>query len=81
MAVTDSISVSAPSADLNRGDMRAQCSYESGYDTSNLQARPRVISFAPQFLVDDLARSITYNETLGFTFGEPWDRAASILTP
>lgn len=34
---------------------------------------PRVTSFAPQFLVDDLARSITYYEKLGFTFGEPWD--------
>jgi catechol 2,3-dioxygenase-like lactoylglutathione lyase family enzyme len=34
---------------------------------------PRVTSFAPQFLVDDLARSIAYYEKLGFTFGEPWD--------
>jgi catechol 2,3-dioxygenase-like lactoylglutathione lyase family enzyme len=33
----------------------------------------RVTSFAPQFLVDDLARSIAYYEKLGFTFGEPWD--------
>jgi catechol 2,3-dioxygenase-like lactoylglutathione lyase family enzyme len=32
-----------------------------------------VTSFAPQFLVDDLARSIAYYEKLGFTFGEPWD--------
>ena len=36
------------------------------------QARPRVTSFAPQFLVNDLARSIAYYEKLGFTFGEPW---------
>lgn len=35
--------------------------------------KPRVTSFAPQFLVDDLARSIGYYERLGFTFGEPWD--------
>ena len=35
--------------------------------------KPRVTSFAPQFLVDDLARSINYYEKLGFTFGEPWD--------
>jgi catechol 2,3-dioxygenase-like lactoylglutathione lyase family enzyme len=35
--------------------------------------RPRVTSFAPQFLVDDLARSIDYYRKLGFTFGEPWD--------
>ena len=34
---------------------------------------PRVTSLAPQFLVDDLARSIAYYERLGFTFGEPWE--------
>ena len=34
--------------------------------------KPRVTSFAPQFLVDDLKRSIAYYEKLGFTFGEPW---------
>jgi len=33
----------------------------------------RLTSFAPQFLVDDLTRSISYYEKLGFTFGEPWD--------
>ena len=33
----------------------------------------RVTSFAPQFLVRDLARSIDYYEKLGFTFGEPWE--------
>jgi catechol 2,3-dioxygenase-like lactoylglutathione lyase family enzyme len=31
-----------------------------------------VISFAPQFLVGHLARSIAYYQRLGFTFGEPW---------
>ena len=35
--------------------------------------RPRVTSFAPQFLVDDLQRSIEYYEKLGFTFGETWE--------
>ena len=35
-------------------------------------AKPRVTSFAPQFLVDDLARSMAYYEKLGFTFDEPW---------
>lgn len=35
-------------------------------------AMPRVTSFAPQFLVDDLARSIAYYQKLGFTFGESW---------
>ena len=37
------------------------------------EARPRLTSFAPQFLVDDLSRSIAYYEKLGFTFGEPWE--------
>ncbi|HET6233079.1 MAG TPA: VOC family protein [Longimicrobiaceae bacterium] len=35
--------------------------------------KPRVTSLAPQFLVDDLARSIAFYQKLGFTFGEPWD--------
>jgi catechol 2,3-dioxygenase-like lactoylglutathione lyase family enzyme len=35
--------------------------------------KPRLTSFAPQFLVDDLERSIRYYEKLGFTFGEPWE--------
>jgi catechol 2,3-dioxygenase-like lactoylglutathione lyase family enzyme len=38
-----------------------------------MSSQPRVTSFAPQFLVDDLARSIAYYQKLGFTFGEPWD--------
>lgn len=33
----------------------------------------RVTSFAPQFLVDDLERSIPCWRTIGFTFGEAWD--------
>jgi catechol 2,3-dioxygenase-like lactoylglutathione lyase family enzyme len=34
---------------------------------------PRLKSLAPQFLVDDLARSIAYyRDVLGFAFGEPW---------
>ena len=40
-------------------------------NTSTTQ--PRVTSFAPQFLVDDLARSIAYYRKLGFAFGETWD--------
>ena len=39
----------------------------------NLKGQPRVTSLAPQFLVDDLARSMTYYQKLGFAFGEPWD--------
>jgi catechol 2,3-dioxygenase-like lactoylglutathione lyase family enzyme len=35
--------------------------------------KPRLTSLAPQFLVDDLARSIAYYRKLGFTFAEPWD--------
>ena len=34
--------------------------------------KPRITSLAPQFLVEDLARSIAYYEKLGFAFGEPW---------
>lgn len=34
--------------------------------------KPRVTSFAPQFIVDNLERSITYYRKLGFTFGDPW---------
>jgi catechol 2,3-dioxygenase-like lactoylglutathione lyase family enzyme len=41
---------------------------------------PRVTSFAPQFLVDDLARSIAYYQRLGFTFGEPWEGFYAIGT-
>lgn len=35
--------------------------------------KTRVTSFAPQFLVDDLERSISYYQKFGFRFGEPWD--------
>ena len=35
--------------------------------------KPRVTSFAPKFLVDDLERSISYYQKIGFTFGEPWE--------
>jgi catechol 2,3-dioxygenase-like lactoylglutathione lyase family enzyme len=37
------------------------------------KTKPRVTSLAPQFLVDDLDRSIAYYKKIGFTFGEPWD--------
>jgi catechol 2,3-dioxygenase-like lactoylglutathione lyase family enzyme len=39
----------------------------------SLDATPRVTSLAPQFLVDDLARSMAYYAKLGFTFGAPWN--------
>jgi len=35
--------------------------------------KARITSFAPQFLVDDLDRSISFYEKLGFKFGEPWE--------
>jgi catechol 2,3-dioxygenase-like lactoylglutathione lyase family enzyme len=35
--------------------------------------KSRVTSFAPQFLVDDLERSIAYYRKIGFSFGETWD--------
>ena len=35
--------------------------------------KTRVTSFAPQFLVDNLERSIEYYQKLGFTFGEAWE--------
>jgi catechol 2,3-dioxygenase-like lactoylglutathione lyase family enzyme len=34
--------------------------------------KTRVTSFAPQFLVDDLDRSIAYYRKIGFTFDQPW---------
>lgn len=44
------------------------------------KTQPRVTSFAPQFLVDDLRRSMSYYERLGFTFGDPWDGFYAIGT-
>ena len=39
----------------------------------NTKTQPRLTAFAPQFLVDDLARSMTFYRKLGFVFGEPWE--------
>jgi len=39
---------------------------------ATLSTIPRLTSLAPQFLVDDLERSMTFYRKLGFTFGEPW---------
>src|SRR5687767_5281168 len=33
---------------------------------------PKLTSLAPQFLVDDLKRSIAYYQKMGFEFDEPW---------
>ena len=35
--------------------------------------KPRLTSFAPQFLVKDLDRSMEFYRKIGFEFGEPWD--------
>jgi len=35
--------------------------------------KARLTSFAPQFLVDDLHRSMAYYRKIGFAFGEPWE--------
>jgi catechol 2,3-dioxygenase-like lactoylglutathione lyase family enzyme len=40
---------------------------------TSTKTKPKLTSLAPQFLVDDLARSIAYYQKLGFAFGEPWD--------
>jgi catechol 2,3-dioxygenase-like lactoylglutathione lyase family enzyme len=40
---------------------------------TTIAKKPRVTAFAPQFLVDDLERSIAYYTKLGFAFGAPWD--------
>jgi catechol 2,3-dioxygenase-like lactoylglutathione lyase family enzyme len=37
------------------------------------RSKPRLTSFAPQLLVDDLARSIAYYARIGFVFDQPWD--------
>jgi len=46
---------------------------EGGQSMPNLEAQARLTSFAPQFLVDDLERSMAFYQKLGFTFGAPWD--------
>jgi catechol 2,3-dioxygenase-like lactoylglutathione lyase family enzyme len=42
--------------------------------------KSQVTSFAPQFLVDDLGRSIAYYRKIGFTFGEAWEGFYAIGT-
>jgi catechol 2,3-dioxygenase-like lactoylglutathione lyase family enzyme len=45
---------------------------------STTTMKARVTSFAPQFLVEDIDRSLTYYRKLGFSFGEPWDEFYAI---
>jgi catechol 2,3-dioxygenase-like lactoylglutathione lyase family enzyme len=40
---------------------------------SKTTIKARVTSFAPQFLVDDLERSIVYYRRIGFSFDDPWE--------
>ena len=40
---------------------------------STTTMKTRMTSFAPQFLVADLERSIAYYQKIGFSFGAPWD--------
>ena len=42
-------------------------------EEARVSHHPRLTSLAPQLLVDDLVRSMTYYQKLGFTFAEPWD--------
>jgi catechol 2,3-dioxygenase-like lactoylglutathione lyase family enzyme len=42
--------------------------------------KARLTSLAPQFLVDDLKRSIAYYRRIGFEFGEPWEGFYAIGT-
>jgi uncharacterized glyoxalase superfamily protein PhnB len=35
--------------------------------------KPRLTSFAPQLLVDDLDRAIAFYRQIGFEFGAPWE--------
>ena len=37
------------------------------------EVKPRLTSLAPQLLVGNLGRAMTYYERIGFTFSEPWD--------
>jgi len=46
---------------------------QEGASMTTTAIKPRVTSFAPQFLVDDLERSMAYYQRIGFTFDEPWD--------
>ena len=40
---------------------------------STTTTKTRLTSFAPQFLVEDLQRSIVYYQKIGFSFDAPWD--------
>jgi hypothetical protein len=46
---------------------------DRGESMSTTTMKARVTSFAPQFLVDDLERSIAYYQKIGFSFDEPWE--------
>lgn len=56
-----------------RGASRVETVADEETAMTTTTVEPRVTSFAPQFLVDDLERSIAYYEKLGFAFGKLWD--------
>jgi catechol 2,3-dioxygenase-like lactoylglutathione lyase family enzyme len=61
---------------VSEGRLKADtCGFDITEQTlmTTTKTKPRVTSLAPQILVEDLARSITYYQKLGFTFGEPWE--------
>ena len=67
------IRVTTKSLDASDGFHSLNTHSHDYYQNQAARHIPRVTSRAPQFLVDDLARSINYYEKLGFTFGEPWE--------
>ncbi|MEO7674582.1 MAG: VOC family protein [Pyrinomonadaceae bacterium] len=64
------------SSRITAGILAKKRAYNDGEKASmiNTKTSPRLTSLAPQFLVDDLDRSIAYyRDTFGFDFGEPWE--------
>src|ERR1700719_3814133 len=57
---------------------RAAATPRGQHEMGNHKGQPRLTSFAPQFLVDDLARSMTYYRRLGSACAEPWDGFSAI---
>ena len=56
-----------------RGGLRSPAVNQGkGVPVTNIAMKPRLTSFAPQFLVDNLERSIAHYNKLGFAFGDPW---------
>ena len=54
---------------------------EGSIGLPSVETRPRLTSFAPRFLVDHLARSMSYYAKLGFTVRGPWEGFYAIEDP